>query len=68
MDETGNCVLIDPAKKHKAWVQAIKKLAEEPRLIKLLQNNMHEHVKDIYDINKVTADRAKWYKEIVKKK
>lgn len=67
IDETGNCVLIDPAKKHKAWVKAIMGLGNNPELIKLLQNNMYEHVKDIYDINKVTADRAKWYKEIVKK-
>ena len=67
IDETGNCVLIDPAKKHKAWVKAILRLAYNPELIKLLQDNMYEHVKDIYDINKVTADRAKWYKEIVKK-
>lgn len=67
IDETGNCVLIDPEKKHKAWTQAIKKLVDQPELIKLLQNNMYEHVKDIYDINKITRDRAKWYKEIVKK-
>ena len=67
IDETGNCVLIDPDKKHKAWVQAIKRLANNPELIKLLQDNMYEHVKDIYDINKVTARRAEWYKSIVKK-
>ena len=67
IDPEGNCILIDPTQAHKAWAKAIKKLAENPDLIKLLQNNMYEHVKDIYDINKVTADRAKWYKEIVKK-
>ena len=67
IDPTGNCVLIDPDKKHKAWGQAIKKLVDQPELIKLLQNNMYEHVKDIYDINKVTRDRAEWYKKIVKK-
>ena len=67
IDETGNCVLIDPAQAHKAWTKAIKKLVDNPELIKLLQNNMYEHVKDIYDINKVTEKRAQWYKEIVKK-
>lgn len=67
IDPEGNCILIDPVKAHKDWARAIKKLVEKPELIKLLQNNMYEHVKDIYDINKVTADRAKWYKEIVKK-
>lgn len=68
IDPEGNCVLIDPAKAHKAWFKSIKKLAKQPELIKLLQNNMYEHVKDIYDINTVTANRAAWYKEIVKKK
>ena len=67
VDPTGNCILIEPEKKHKAWVKAIKKLAEQPELIKLLQDNMYEHVKDRYDINKVTRDRAEWYKKIVKK-
>jgi hypothetical protein len=28
---------------------------------------MYEHVKDIYDINKVTEKRAQWYKVIIKK-
>ena len=67
IDETGNCILIDPAQARKAWAKAIKKLADKPELIKLLQNNMYEHVKDIYDINKVTERRAQWYKEIIKK-
>lgn len=67
IDETGNCILIDPTKKHKEWVKAITKLAKNPELIKLLQNNMYEHVKDIYDINRVTERRAEWYKSIVKK-
>ena len=67
IDPTGNCILIDPEKKHKAWAQAIKKLVDQPELIKLLQNNMYEHVKDRYNINKVTTDRAEWYKKIVKK-
>lgn len=67
VDPEGNCILIDPLKAHKAWTKAIKKLVDNPELIKLLQNNMYEHVKDIYDINKVTERRAKWYKEIVKK-
>ena len=59
--------MIDPRKAHKAWAKAIKKLADNPELIKMLQNNMYEHVKDIYDINKVTEKRAQWYKEIIKK-
>ena len=67
IDPTGNCILIDPNKAHKAWAQAIKRLVNEPELIKMLQDNMYEHVKERYNINKVTADRAEWYKKIVKK-
>lgn len=67
VDETGNCVLIDPTKKHKQWAATIKKLVTNPEYITLLQNNLYEHVKDKYDIAIVTANRAKWYKEIVKK-
>ena len=67
IDYDGNCILIDPAKKHKGWAQAIKKLVANPDLITLLQNNMYEHVKDTYNIKNVTTRRADWYKSIVKK-
>ena len=67
IDPEGNCILVDPARKHKAWKQAIIKLVKEPELITLLQNNMYEHVKDTYNINNVTKRRAEWYKAIVKK-
>ena len=67
INEEGNCILIDPAKKHKDWAKYIKKLVENPDLITLLQNNLYEFVKDTYDINTVTAKRAEWYKSIVKK-
>lgn len=67
LNEDGNCVLIDPSKKHKDWAKAIKKLVENPDLVTLLQNNLYEFVKDTYNINNVTAKRAEWYKSIVKK-
>ena len=67
INDEGNCILIDPAKKHKDWAKYIKKLVENHDLITLLQNNLYEFVKDTYDINKVTAKRAEWYKSIVKK-
>lgn len=67
LNDEGNCVLIDPSKKHKDWAKTIKKLVENPDLITLLQNNLNEFVKDTYNINNVTAKRAVWYKEIIKK-
>lgn len=67
LNDEGNCILVDPSKKHKDWAKYIKKLVENPDLITLLQNNLYEFVKDTYDINKVTEKRAEWYKSIVKK-
>ena len=67
IDEEGNCILIDPIKKHKEWKKAIIKLANNPELIDLLKNNMYETVKDKYNINNVTDKRAEWYKSIIKK-
>lgn len=67
INHDGNCILIDDSKKHKAWGKAIKKLVENPELIKELQNNLYNTVKDTYDIRNVTKTRAEWYKSIVKK-
>ena len=67
INHEGNCILIDDRKKHKDWRKAIVKLVSNPELIKELQDNMYEHVKDKYDIRNVTKDRAEWYKVIIKK-
>ena len=67
VDHNGNCILIDDAKKHKAWAKAIKKLVDEPQLIDELKNNLYNTVKDKYDIRNVTKTRAEWYRSIVKK-
>lgn len=67
IDESGNCILIDPRKKHKDWKRAIVKLANNPEYIEILKKNLHELVKDKYNIENVTKTRAEWYKSIVKK-
>lgn len=67
IDETGNCVLIDPLKAHKDWAKAIKRLVQKPELIDLLKKNLHDHVKDTYNLETVTKKRAEWYKSIVKR-
>ena len=59
---------VNPAKKAKGWAKAIKKLVDNPELITLIKNNLHDTVKDRYDIRNVTKRRAEWYKEIVAKK
>lgn len=68
IDEEGNCILIEPEKRHKAWGKAIKKIVEHPEYIKMMTDNMYNTVKDKYDIRNVTKTRAEWYKSIQKKK
>lgn len=68
INENGNCILIDPLKAHKDWAKAIKKLVSNPELIKILQTNLYNFVKDTYDIRNVTDKRAAWYEKIIKEK
>ena len=67
IDETGNCVLIDPSKAHKEWAKTIKRLVQNPELIDLLKNNLTDHVKVTYNLETITKKRAEWYKSIVKR-
>ena len=54
-------------KKDKDWAKAIEKLVKNPDYIEKLRTNLHETIKDKYNLSNVTAERAAWYKEIVKK-
>ena len=63
----GNCVLIDKIKAHKDWAKTIEKLVKNPEHIEALRTNLHNLVKDKYDLRNVTHDRAQWYKDIVKR-
>lgn len=66
INENGNCLLVDPRKNHKDWVKYINKLSENPDMLKKLQDNMYNHVKDIYSLENVCAKRVEFYKNIVK--
>jgi glycosyltransferase involved in cell wall biosynthesis len=65
-DLTGNSILVDSGKNHKDWYAAIKKLVNNPDVVKTLQENLHETVKDTYSINKVTEKRRELYMNLVK--
>lgn len=67
-DLTGNSILVDSGKNHKDWHGAIKKLVNNPDVVKTLQENLHETVKDTYSINKVTEKRRELYLNLVKMK
>ena len=45
----------------------IEKLVKNPEYVEKLKINMNKHVVENYDIDKITAMRAEWYKEICRK-
>jgi len=61
----GNAILIDERRNHSDWAKFIKKLVDNPNLIKDMGERLHESVKDKYDLNNVTKDRAEFYKSIL---
>lgn len=54
-------------KNEKGWYQAIRRLILEPELREKLAENLHNFVKDKYDIKNVTKERINIYKEILSK-
>jgi glycosyltransferase involved in cell wall biosynthesis len=67
LNENGNCLLVDSRKNHKDWAKYINKLAENPDMVKKLQDNLYNYVKDRYSIDAVCKERVKLYKSIVEK-
>ena len=62
----GNALLVDEARNHSDWAKYMKKLIDNPNFAYDLGQRLYETVKDTYDLNKVTADRASLYKSLVK--
>jgi len=62
----GNALLVDEVKNHSDWAKYMKKLIENPNWAFDLGERLYETVKDTYDLNKVTSDRAELYKQLVK--
>ena len=68
INKEGNALLVDENKNHKNWLKYIKKLIKEPELVKMLQDNLYNDIKDKYNLANVTKDRADFYKKIVEGK
>jgi glycosyltransferase involved in cell wall biosynthesis len=62
----GNALLVDENRNHSDWSKYMKKLIENPNWAYDLGQRLYETVKDTYDLNKVTKDRAELYKTLVK--
>jgi glycosyltransferase involved in cell wall biosynthesis len=64
-NDNGNSLLVEPSKNHKQWSQHIKRLIDNPNLVKDLGEKLYESVKDKYNINYVTKLRAEIYKTLI---
>jgi glycosyltransferase involved in cell wall biosynthesis len=62
----GNALLVNESNNHSDWAKNIKKLVDNPNMITDLGERLYETVKDRYDLNKVTTDRAEFYKSLIK--
>jgi predicted AAA+ superfamily ATPase len=62
----GNALLVDEVKSHKDWYLSIKRLVENPNMIQDMGERLYETVKDRYDLNKVSIERASFYKSLIK--
>jgi len=61
----GNALLVDEVR-NGDWSKYMKKLIDNPNWAYDLGQRLYETVKDTYDLNKVTRDRAELYKTLVK--
>jgi glycosyltransferase involved in cell wall biosynthesis len=62
----GNALLVNENNNHSDWAKYIKKLVDNPNMITDLGERLYETVKDRYDLNNVTKDRAEFYKSLIK--
>lgn len=67
-NENGNAILIDTNKNHKDWYKFIKRVVENPELVKQLSENLNNTIKDKYSISSVTDSRRDLYKKLLNDK
>ena len=61
----GNALLVDENRNHSDWAKYIKKLVENPNMVKDMGERLYETVKDTYDLTVVTKNRAEFYKSLI---
>jgi glycosyltransferase involved in cell wall biosynthesis len=62
----GNALLVNENRNHSDWSKYIEKLLKNPNMVKDMGERLYETVKDKYDLNNVTKDRASFYKSVIK--
>ena len=68
INEKGTALLVDSSKNHKQWAKYINKLADDADMLKKLQDNLYNFVKDRYSLAEICKQRVEFYKSIVNKK
>ena len=61
VDKDGNALLVSSSKNHKDWYRNIKRLIQNPEMVKDLSTNLYNTVKDTYSIEAVSKDRRELY-------
>lgn len=67
INENGNALLVESSKNHKMWAKYITKLVNDRSLVKKLQDNLYNTVKDKYSLKTVCEQRVKEYLKMVNK-
>ena len=67
INEEGTALLVDSSKNHKQWAKYINKLADDADMLKKLQDNLYNFVKDRYSLAEICKQRVEFYKSIVNK-
>lgn len=68
LNKEGNGILIDKVKNHKDWFKNIKRLVDNPEIVKELQIRLYETVKDKYNLGEVSKLRRDLYLDLINKK
>jgi glycosyltransferase involved in cell wall biosynthesis len=63
----GNAMLIPETRNHSDWHKSIKKLLDNPNMVKDMGERLYETVKDKYDLKIITKNRKEFYKFVVEK-
>ena len=61
----GNALLVDEVRNHSDWAKNIKKLQQNPNMVKDMGERLYEHVSQRYDLAIVTKTRSEFYKSLV---
>lgn len=65
VDKNGNALLVSTSKNHKDWYRNIKRLIQNPEMVKDLSTNLYNTVKDTYSMEAVCKSRRDLYKSML---